>query len=84
MKYKCQQCRFQWEGNTDTFFKVLEHEKIHKEKQQKLETNQKNEKTRISSRRKSQLKGKTINKQITHKKKSSPNRRVAKRRSSIR
>lgn len=84
MKYKCQQCRFQWEGNTDTFSQVLEHEKIHKEKQNKLETIQKNEKIRISSRRKSQLQGKTINKTIRQKKKPPSNRKVAKKRSSIR
>jgi len=84
MKYKCQQCRFQWEGNNDTFFQVIEHERIHKEKQQKLEKIQKDEKTRISSRRKSQLEGKTINKTIKQKKKPSPNRKVTKKRSSIR
>ena len=30
MKYNCRECRFKWEGNTDTFFKVLAHEKTHK------------------------------------------------------
>lgn len=84
MKYKCQKCRFQWEGNNDTFFQVIEHERIHKEKQSKLENIQRNEKIRITSRRKSQLHGKTINKKITQKKKPSSNRKVTKKRSSIR
>ncbi|MDX1595914.1 MAG: hypothetical protein R3327_03140 [Nitrosopumilaceae archaeon] len=84
MKYKCQKCRFQWEGNNDTFYQVIEHERIHSEKQKKLESIQKNEKIRISSRRKSQLRGKTINKRITQKKKPSPNRKVTKKRASIR
>lgn len=84
MKYKCQHCRFQWEGNTDTFFQVIEHERIHKEKQKKLKNLQKHEKIRILSRRKSQLQGKTINKQIMQKQKQSFNRKVTKKRSSIR
>jgi len=29
MKYFCRECNYKWEGYTDTFFKVLEHEKIH-------------------------------------------------------
>ena len=30
MKYNCRECKFSWEGNTDTFDKVLIHEKTHK------------------------------------------------------
>jgi len=30
MKYNYRTCRFKWEGNIDTFFKVLEYEKSHK------------------------------------------------------
>ncbi len=30
MKYNCQKCKFQWDGFSDTFSKVLEHEKTHK------------------------------------------------------
>jgi len=67
MKYKCQQCRFQWEGNTDTFSQVIEHERIHKEKQKKLKNIQKDEKIRISSRRKSQLGGKPLTKRLSKK-----------------
>ena len=29
MKYHCRDCRFSWEGNSDTFQKVLVHEKTH-------------------------------------------------------
>lgn len=84
MKYNCSQCKFRWEGNSDTFFKVIEHEKIHTEKQKKLENIQKNEKIRISSRRKSQLKGKTINKKIMKREKPASSSKVTKRRVSIR
>jgi hypothetical protein len=30
MKYNCRECKFKWEGNTDTFDRVLIHEKTHK------------------------------------------------------
>ena len=30
MKYQCKQCKFSWEGFSDTFDKVLIHEKTHK------------------------------------------------------
>jgi hypothetical protein len=29
MKYNCKKCSFHWEGNSDTFVKVLVHEKTH-------------------------------------------------------
>ncbi len=29
MKYNCKNCNFHWEGNSDTFDKVLVHEKTH-------------------------------------------------------
>jgi hypothetical protein len=29
MKYNCKDCSFRWEGNSDTFDKVLVHEKTH-------------------------------------------------------
>ena len=29
MKYNCKNCSFHWEGNSDTFVKVLVHEKSH-------------------------------------------------------
>ncbi len=29
MKYNCRKCKFSWEGNSDTFVKVLIHEKTH-------------------------------------------------------
>lgn len=29
MKYHCRDCTFQWAGNSDTFEKVLAHEKTH-------------------------------------------------------
>jgi hypothetical protein len=29
MKYNCKNCKFHWEGNSDTFGKVLSHEKTH-------------------------------------------------------
>ena len=29
MKYNCRKCKFKWEGNSDTFDKVLIHEKTH-------------------------------------------------------
>lgn len=29
MKYKCKKCNYRWEGNSDTFQKVLDHEKTH-------------------------------------------------------
>ncbi len=29
MKYNCKNCNFHWEGNSDTFEKVLIHEKTH-------------------------------------------------------
>jgi hypothetical protein len=29
MKYRCRDCNFRWEGNSDTFDKVLVHEKTH-------------------------------------------------------
>ena len=29
MKYHCRDCKFNWEGNSDTFQKVLDHEKTH-------------------------------------------------------
>ena len=32
MKYNCRQCNFKWDGNSDTFFKVLVHEKTHEKK----------------------------------------------------
>ena len=35
MKYHCRYCNFKWEGFSDTFFKVLEHEKTHKKGEQK-------------------------------------------------
>lgn len=51
----------------------------------KIESAQNQEKVRISNRRKSQLKGKTINKTIQKKKKPiRQNRRPTKKRSSIR
>ena len=30
MKYNCRECKFKWDGNIDTFDKVLAHEKTHK------------------------------------------------------
>ena len=30
IKYSCRHCKFKWEGYSDTFFLVLEHEKLHK------------------------------------------------------
>lgn len=30
MKYNCKNCKFHWEGNIDTFEKVIAHEKTHK------------------------------------------------------
>ncbi len=30
MKYHCRECKFTWEGQIDTLFKVLQHEKTHK------------------------------------------------------
>ncbi len=30
MKYSCRDCKFTWEGFSDTFDKVLAHEKTHK------------------------------------------------------
>ena len=32
MKYQCRTCSFRWEGNSDSFSKVLIHEKTHKKK----------------------------------------------------
>ncbi len=32
MKYRCRVCNFNWEGNSDTFSKVLLHEKTHTKK----------------------------------------------------
>jgi hypothetical protein len=29
MKYNCKKCNFHWEGYSDTFGKVLTHEKTH-------------------------------------------------------
>lgn len=29
MKYNCRVCAFKWKGNSDTFTKVLAHEKTH-------------------------------------------------------
>jgi len=29
MKYNCKKCNYNWEGNSDTFEKVLIHEKTH-------------------------------------------------------
>lgn len=29
LKYNCRNCKFRWEGNSDTFDKVLVHEKTH-------------------------------------------------------
>jgi len=29
MKYDCKECDFKWEGTSDTFEQVREHEKIH-------------------------------------------------------
>lgn len=29
MKYNCKNCNYHWEGNLDTFQKVLNHEKTH-------------------------------------------------------
>jgi hypothetical protein len=31
-RYNCKDCSFQWEGNSDTFVKVLAHEKTHYKK----------------------------------------------------
>ena len=30
MKYNCKNCSFHWEGNIDTFEKVITHERAHK------------------------------------------------------
>ena len=30
MKYNCRECSFRWDGYSDTFDKVLIHEKTHK------------------------------------------------------
>ena len=30
MKYTCKNCDFKWNGNSDTFDKVLGHEKTHR------------------------------------------------------
>ena len=35
MKYKCRDCSFNWQGNSDTFGKVLVHEKTHVKDQPK-------------------------------------------------
>ena len=35
MKYHCRDCSFNWEGNSDTFGKVLVHEKTHVKNQTK-------------------------------------------------
>ena len=32
MKYNCKKCKFHWNGNSDTFDKVLIHEKTHAKK----------------------------------------------------
>ena len=32
MRYHCKDCSFNWEGNSDTFGKVLVHEKTHLKK----------------------------------------------------
>jgi transposase-like protein len=32
MKYNCKNCNYHWEGNSDTFGKVLSHEKTHLKK----------------------------------------------------
>ena len=29
MKYACRNCNFKWDGYSDTFQKVLDHEKTH-------------------------------------------------------
>ena len=29
MRYNCRDCNFKWDGNSDTFSKVLIHEKTH-------------------------------------------------------
>ena len=29
MNYKCSDCSFKWSGNSDTFEKVIIHERIH-------------------------------------------------------
>jgi hypothetical protein len=29
MKYNCRECSYKWDGNSDTFDKVLIHEKTH-------------------------------------------------------
>lgn len=29
LKYNCRKCTFHWDGNSDTFDKVLIHEKTH-------------------------------------------------------
>ena len=50
----------------------------------KMQEDQKNEKIRISQRRKSQLRGKTISRIIQKRKKPSMRRRPAKKRASIR
>ena len=55
-----------------------------KEILKKIESSQKQEKVMISTRRKSQLKGKTINKRIQKKKKPNPSRKITKKRASIR
>ncbi len=55
-----------------------------KEILKKIESSQKQEKVMISTRRKSQLKGKTINKRIQKKKKPNTSRKVTKKRASIR
>lgn len=69
-----------------TQMKFSKHEiDVLKEVIKKIEDARKQEKIHISSRRKSQLKGKTINKTIQKKKKPARrNRRVTNKRSSIR
>ena len=32
MRYHCKNCNYNWEGNSDTFGKVLVHEKTHLKK----------------------------------------------------
>lgn len=29
MKYNCRKCKYKWEGNIDTFYTILDHEKTH-------------------------------------------------------
>lgn len=33
MNYNCPKCKFRWQGNMDSFEKVLDHEKSHKKRE---------------------------------------------------